>query len=230
MYSYSTLHNYNICNKRYYFKHIEQLEYGENRFMEKGKNFHKFAKAFYDDYNKIIEDGLDPNKLLGFVADSENVQLDNIYRQFIKNELKRLSKYKTLPKLYPKYKVNGQIDGYDLIGTIDLLEEHPNNNYIILGLKTKKPAKVAPFRRQLGIYQMLLMNNNATIDNVDVGVYFYGTKNYWNETLSPKSLEMTRFWIQKTIGEIESGNYESSPSVFNCKYCVYKKSCEDRII
>jgi CRISPR/Cas system-associated exonuclease Cas4 (RecB family) len=230
VWSFSRLSSYSICPQQYRFQYIDKIEVEMPKKMSRGKSFHDFAEAFYNDSNRIDNIKEFTNKLLSL---PDNV-IDKTKKLFVKNEGERLSLLGDVDRLV-EYEVKGQIKGYDFIGYIDLLEILNNNSYNIIDFKPKKLSNMTTLRRQLGIYKMLFEQDSKCIvpDNIMIGAYYYKTGNYWYEELSKRSFNATQNWIDKTIKRINNDKeFRHNANPYNCKNCKFNKKyiCKDRIL
>ena len=134
-----------------------------------------------------------------------------------------------------------------IFGAIDDLWQNKQGEYIVVDYKaTSKNKNIIEldedwqivYKRQIEIYQWLIMNNGLKISNIGYILYCNANTNNVEKFNNKLEFEMTLVphegnieWIDKTINDIyECLNKNTIPKGNeNCKYCTYVKKYKEFI-
>lgn len=114
---------------------------------------------------------------------------------------------------------------FELVGKIDFIIRHPNENYIIDGKDTADPKRMQQVDpRQLAVYSLLHERNYGKYpDKVGFMFWRHDTVLYYD----PKErVEEITEWAIKSYWDISKGKFEPKPSSSNCFFCKYKHECD----
>ena len=117
---------------------------------------------------------------------------------------------------------------YRLQGYIDRVARRPDGTYEIHDYKTGRslpPQTQVDSDRQLGLYQLGLMNQWTDVDRVELFLHYVGFKVTLRSRRSPEQLEALRAEIIQLIDHIESERQFEPRKNSWCDCCEYRPDC-----
>lgn len=249
VWSYSRLKTFEDCPYRWYLRYIllPNADRREQFFANYGSFFHRLLADFYSGQKTLDEIRFQylttfKQEVKGF-APSEK-----IYINYFESGLERL---KTLEKSgntvrEVETKVDFQIGGFPFIGYVDLIEETPTGDLLLIDHKSKtmkprstrkKPTKtdgeLDAYLRQLYLYATPISQKYGAYPK-QLGFHCYRQQNMIMEDFDFQKLHEAEDWVERVVDNIQSiqdsQEFTPKPEYFKCKHlCEMQEYCKHRM-
>lgn len=229
----SKVNTYLKCPMEFKFQYVDEIEVEPNKYMALGSDVHMIAEKFTDKFGDDLE-GIDiANELIEVARDLDlgyglEEHIDNLglfFKEvFVDNDYRLFSNEEYL--IDKKHRFSG---------ICDIILEDEDGNLIVIDYKTGNSSSFSKYRLELCYYK-LLVENVCGKPVSSVGVFF--TKNGRLRLLDVDDNENKRKYLSHAeIDDAVDTMYEVRDKInrkefprqrqFLCKYCTYKKLCED---
>lgn len=232
----SKVNSYLKCPLEFKFQYIDEIEVPENKFMALGSDVHMIAEKFTEKFGDQIEDIDTHNELLKIAYDLDigydlTAHIDNLSSFF--DEIFVEQNYRLFSN--EEYLLD---EKNRFSGICDIILEDENGDLVVIDYKTSKSSSFSKYRLELCYYK-LLVENVYNRDVSSVGVFF--TKNGKLRLLDVCNKDNKRKYLNQneineaidTLHEVRKGiNNGIFPArkQFLCKYCTYRRICDEYLI
>ena len=247
IYSYSQLDTFETCPLKFKWRYIDRIKKPEEENVEAfvGSRVHEALQRLHNDlilsrlisldellahYRtlwqkewkpsiKIVQPDLTPENYFDYGAQCLRNYYEH-YHPFHQSQTLKTEAHIFFP-LDPAHR-------YRLQGYIDRVARRPAGTYEIHDYKTGRslpPQEKVDSDRQLGLYQLGLMNQWTDVDRVELFWHYVGFKVTLRSRRSPEQLEALRTETIQLIDRIESEKAFEPQKNSWCDWCEYRADC-----
>ena len=236
----SKINTFIECPRKFKYRYIDEITEEPNKYMQFGTYVHEIAenvanKLMENEYvdKQIIDDAF---KSINYDAEFEADQhLDGLKKFF----------YDIYSNGYQIFAAEDLIydEKQNLVGIIDIvIEKKDTNELIIFDYKTGRPGPITRYKLELCVYKRLLECRYPEHNIISGGIYFTGYSAYrianfeeskedYFTSKSKENIKETDFNYVSTVSdkiyETIERKYFMAKKGFMCKYCFYKKRCDN---
>lgn len=246
VYSVSQIKTYQLCPKKYYYSYICRLPQEPKHFFSFGTTMHQVFELLMPLFEEgtqsredIIMQGLHLLSMHWRSLGYQSVVQEREYFQkalrgiedFVDTEIKRRKEGITNESQEEEFIVEVGEKKYPILGYIDRIDNLKDNNLTIIDYKTSKSMPyMSQIREDLQLYTYALATKQIKGKYPkSMALWFVIHNRIAQVEFKEEVMNKVEEQLIEGIEQIESNNFEATPSYFGCTYCDFKDICKDSL-